>query len=130
MESAIPSHLQTARSRHRRVPDDYTPPYPSFVARHKPAVASVIMAYFGAQVRGAPTATLTAALAQIATRFAGENGPTHWDRAQYVDQAGFTNVVSVAYWDDAKRFDAWFDGAREAWTGSGTADASRCLPTA
>ena len=103
MESAIPSHLQTARSRHRRVPDDYTPPYPSFVARHKPAVASVIMAYFGAQVRGAPTATLTAALAQIATRFAGENGPTHWDRAQYVDQAGFTNVVSVAYWDDAKR---------------------------
>ncbi|RRB96881.1 phenylacetaldoxime dehydratase, partial [Escherichia coli] len=37
MESAIPPHLQTARSRHRRVPDDYAPPYPSFVARHKPA---------------------------------------------------------------------------------------------
>ena len=122
MESAIPPHLQTARSRHRRVPDDYAPPYPSFVARHKPAVANVIMAYFGVQFRGEPTAAATGALAQIAARFAGENGPTHWDRAQYVDQAGFTNVVSVAYWDDAGRFDAWFEGAREAWTGGAAAD--------
>ncbi|MHC2461934.1 phenylacetaldoxime dehydratase family protein [Bradyrhizobium embrapense] len=122
MESAIPSHLQTARSRHRRVPDDYAPPYPSFVARHKPAVARVIMAYFGVQYRGEPTAAVTEALASIAKRFAGDNGPTHWDRAQYVDQAGYTNVVSVAYWDDAGRFDAWFEGAREAWTGSGARD--------
>jgi len=49
MESAIPVHLTTARSRHRRVPDDYRPPYPSFVARHKPAVSNVVMAYFGLQ---------------------------------------------------------------------------------
>src|SRR6202035_5767437 len=103
MESAIPEHLQTARSRHRRVPDDYAPPYPSFVARHKPAILSVIMAYFGVQYRGEPTAAATEALAQIAGRFAIDNGPTHWDRAQYVDQAGFTNVVSVAYWDAAAR---------------------------
>ena len=27
MESAIPEHLQTARTRHRRVGDDYAPPY-------------------------------------------------------------------------------------------------------
>ena len=117
MESAIPSHLETVRSRHRRVPDDYAPPYPSFVARHKPAVKRVIMAYFGVQVRGEPSAAATQALAEIAARFAAENGPTHWDRAEYVDQAGFTNVVSVAYWDDAARFDAWFGPAREAWTG-------------
>lgn len=117
MESAIPSHLETTRSRHRRVPDDYAPPYPSFVARHKPAVTSVIMAYFGVQYRDGPTAATTDALAQIAECFAAANGPTHWDRAQYVDQADFTNVVSVAYWDDAARFDAWFEPAREAWTG-------------
>ena len=49
MEFAIPEHLKTARSRHRRVPDDYAPPYPSFVARHKPSVARVVMAYFGVQ---------------------------------------------------------------------------------
>ncbi|MGY4514364.1 hypothetical protein ACVIN2_007818 [Bradyrhizobium sp. USDA 3650] len=33
MESAIPLHLETPRTRHKRVPDDYQPPYPSFVAR-------------------------------------------------------------------------------------------------
>ena len=52
MESAIPGHLQTARTRHRRVRDDYAPPYPSFVARHKPGVTRVVMAYFGLQFRG------------------------------------------------------------------------------
>ncbi len=119
MESAIPPHLQTARSRHRRVPDDYTPPYPSFVARYKPAISRAIMAYFGVQYRGAPPAAAIEALARIAARFSAEHGPSHWDRAHHVDQAGFTNVVSVAYWDDAGRFDAWFAPAREAWTGSG-----------
>ena len=117
MESAIPSHLQTARSRHRRVPDDYKPPYPSFVARYKPAISRVIMAYFGVQYRGAPPVAAIEALAQIAARFSAGDGPSHWDRAHHVDQAGFTNVVSVAYWDDARRFDAWFAPAREAWTG-------------
>ena len=33
MESAIPEHLRSARTRHRRIPDDFAPPYPSFVAR-------------------------------------------------------------------------------------------------
>jgi aldoxime dehydratase len=54
MESAIPEHLRSARTRHRRVPDDYVPPYPSFVARHKPTVQRVVMAYFGVQFRGPP----------------------------------------------------------------------------
>ena len=44
MESAIPEHLRSARTRHRRVPDDYAPPYPSFVARHKPAAIAWWMA--------------------------------------------------------------------------------------
>ncbi|MCK1680909.1 phenylacetaldoxime dehydratase family protein [Bradyrhizobium sp. 147] len=117
MESAIPLHLETQRTRHKRVPDDYQPPYPSFVARYKPAVNRVVMAYLGVQYRGvAPAAT--DALKEIAGLFAAENGPSHWDRAQYVDQFGHENVVSVAYWDDVARFDAWFAPAREAWTGS------------
>ena len=44
MESAIPLHLETQRTRHKRVPDDYQPPYPSFVARYKPGVSRVVMA--------------------------------------------------------------------------------------
>jgi aldoxime dehydratase len=117
MESAIPLHLQTARSRHRRVGDDYRPPYPSFVARHKPTITHVVMAYFGLQYRGDPPAVATKSLAGIASRFCDANGPTHWDRAHYIDQAGFSNAVSVAYWDDITRFDAWFAPAREGWTG-------------
>jgi hypothetical protein len=94
MESAIPEHLQTARTRHRRVGDDYAPPYPSFVARHKPSVTRVVMAYFGLQSRGAPPAAAEQALSRLAADFATADGPTHWDRASYVDEAGFTNVVT------------------------------------
>lgn len=118
MESAIPLHLETARTRHKRVPDDYQPPYPSFVARYKPAVSRVVMAYFGLQYRGSAPAATTETLAEIAGRFAGEDGPSHWDRAHYVDQAGYETIVSVAYWDDVARFDAWLAPAREAWTGT------------
>src|SRR6201994_4969510 len=118
MESAIPLHLTTARSRHRRGPDDYRPPYSSFVARHKPTGSHVVMAYFGVQYRGDAPPAAARSLGEIAARFAGADGPTHWDRASYVDQAGFSNVVSVAYWDDVARFDRWFTPAREAWTGA------------
>src|ERR1700741_4282079 len=118
MDPPIPKHLTPARSRHRRVPDDYRPPYPSFVARHKPTVSHVVMAYFGVQYRGVAPAEAARSLGEIAARFAGADGPTHWDRASYVDQAGFSNVVSVAYWDDVARFDRWFAPAREAWTGA------------
>jgi len=117
MESAIPPRLQTARSRHKRVPDDYQPPYPSFVARYKPTVNRVVMAYFGVQYRGAVPAAATDALAHLAKRFGAGDGPSHWDRADYIDQGGYSNVVSVAYWDDIARFDAWIKPAREDWTG-------------
>jgi aldoxime dehydratase len=117
MESAIPEHLRTARTRHKRVPDDYAPPYPSFVARHKPSVARVVMAYFGLQHKGEVPKGTAEALDRVADLFRAQHGPGHWDRARYVDEAQYTNVVSVAYWDDPARFDAWFPAAREAWTG-------------
>ena len=115
MESAIPPHLEAERTRHKRVGDDYRPPYPSFVARYKPAVSRVVMAYLGVQSRDATSAI--EALTGLERRFAAADGPSHWDRASYVDQAGYANVVSVAYWDDVVRFDAWFTPAREEWTG-------------
>jgi aldoxime dehydratase len=118
MESAIPPHLQVTRTRHRRVPDDYQPPYPSFVARHRPAVERMVMAYFGVQYRGDAPPARAAALRWIADAFAAAGGPKHWDRAEYVDEAGYTNVVSVAYWDDQKTFEAWFPSARDGWTGT------------
>jgi aldoxime dehydratase len=117
MESAIPPHLQTARTRHRRVPDDYQPPYPAFVARHRPAVERVVMAYFGLQYSGDPPPARAVALAWLETAFAGANGPKHWDRATCRDEAAYHNVVSVAYWDDQSAFEAWLPAARDGWTG-------------
>lgn len=118
MESAIPSHLKVDPTRHKRVADDYQPPYPSFVARHKPAVNKVVMAYFGVQFQDAGRQEGAKALERLAEEFAAPNGPGHWDRADTVDQSGFTNAVCAAYWDDPARFDAWFPAARETWTGA------------
>ena len=116
MESAIPEHLQSVRTRHRRVPDDYAPPYPSFVARHKPSVTRLVMAYFGVQFDGAASTAADQAVAWIASRFETSGGPSHWDRARYVDEAGFTTIVTVAYWDDREKFEGWFPLARDGWT--------------
>jgi len=117
MESAIPEHLRSARRRHRRVRDDYAPPFPGFVARHKPSVERVVMAYFGVQTQGAPSTAAEHALARIVSCFELNGGPTHWDRARYIDEAGFTNVVTVAYWGDRAKFDGWFPAVRDGWTG-------------
>jgi aldoxime dehydratase len=100
------------------VADDYQPPYPSFVARHRPAVEKVVMGYFGVQYAGTAPPAQDEALAWIAKAFAAADGPRHWDRAAYVDENGFSNVVSVAYWDERSAFDAWFPAAREGWTGA------------
>jgi len=118
MESAIPTHLQCPRSRPRRVPDDYVPPYPSFVARHAARVERVVMAYFGVQSRSAAGASgaSDAALRELAGTFAAEHGPGHWDRARYTDEAGHDTVVCAAYWDEPARFDAWFGARGQDWT--------------
>jgi len=122
MESAIPDHLITARTRHRRVPDDYQPPYPSYVARHAPSVNRVVMAYFGLQFRGAQPSGVPAELAAIAGAFAAGGGPKHWDRARYVDEAGYDTVISIAYWDEPAVFDRWFEAHGATWTGTPRGD--------
>ena len=117
MESAIPEHLKTERTRHPRVGGDYVPPYPSFVARHKPSVTRVVMAYFGLQFLTENEKATSAPLEQIAAAFAKESGPGHWDRARYTDEAGFETILTIAYWDDPSRFDAWFSSDGAGWCG-------------
>ncbi|MBS0447710.1 MAG: phenylacetaldoxime dehydratase family protein [Proteobacteria bacterium] len=117
MESAIPDHLRCPRSRLRRVPDDYQPPYPSFVARHPTRVTQVVMAYYGVQSR-AGRAALTPALAELQARFGATAGPQHADRARYIDEAGYATVIAAAYWDDPARYDAWHATHGKAWTGT------------
>lgn len=122
MESAIPKHLQCPRTRHRRVPDDYIPPYPSTVARYRPSVKRVVMAYFGVQYQ-APSAHNSAEklLLVIAEAFRSDGGPGHWDRAHYIDEAGFTNIISIGYWDGPAIFDTWFGKHGSTWAAGSNA---------
>jgi aldoxime dehydratase len=120
MESAIPDHLQCPRTRHKRVPDDHEPPYPSFVARFKPGVTRVAMGYFGVQYRGGDEpASARRALDDMAQSLAAAHAPGHWDRARCVDEAGFTNVISIGYWEQPDVFDAWFADHGAAWASGG-----------
>ena len=104
MESAIPPHLTATRTRHRRVPDDYKPPYPSFVARHRPKVEKVVMAYFGTQIN---PSVESADNAQIREFFAGPDAPANIESATYTDRAGFRTLLSSAYWTDPARYESW-----------------------
>jgi aldoxime dehydratase len=116
VESAIPAHLRTDRTRPRRVADGHVPPYPGFVARHKSSVERVVMAYFGLQYPDDAPAEAAAALRRISAAFASAQAPGHWDRACCVDEAGYTNVISIAYWDAPASFDAWFAVHGRDWT--------------
>ncbi len=116
MESAIPTHLLTQRTRQTRLPQDYTPPYPSFVARFTPSVKRVAMGYFGLQYRDEAPDEATSSLDQMSGALSTEHGPGHWDRAIYIDEAGYTNVITIAYWDGVEVFDAWFALHGGNWT--------------
>jgi aldoxime dehydratase len=117
MDSAIPTHLQCPRTRARKIADDYVPPYPSLVARFAPLTKQVVMAYFGLQVHGDTFGSdAKTKLTDIAVAFGKLGGPRHWDRAQYLDEAGYTNVISIGYWDAPADFDAWFHSYAATWT--------------
>lgn len=115
MESAIPKHLQCERTRERRAPEGYVPPYPATVARYKPGVKQVVMAYFGFQYKDDASAAADRCLQTIASAFNDSRGPGHCDRARYVDEAGFTNVISIGYWDSPAVFDGWFEKHGVNW---------------
>jgi len=86
------------------------------VARHAPSVTRVVMAYFGVQVPGDSAAPAAGALRDLAASFDAADGPGHWDRSRYVDDAGFSNVICAAYWDDPARFERWFAATGQRWT--------------
>jgi len=101
------------------------PPYPATVARYKPSVKRLVMAYFGLQYRGTSIPdSAEGTLRVMATALAHENGPGHWDRARYVDEEGFTNIISIGYWDALDSFENWYAQHGATWasgalTGSG-----------
>jgi aldoxime dehydratase len=97
------------------MPENHSPPYPSAVARFKPGIKRVVMAYFGVQHRRSEHPAAVELLQVIATAFGDAQGPGYWDRAQYVDEPGFTNTISIGYWDAAADFDTWFAKHGQGW---------------
>ncbi|MBU2410698.1 MAG: phenylacetaldoxime dehydratase family protein [Gammaproteobacteria bacterium] len=108
MESAIPTQLRCPRTRPARASEDYVPPYPAFVARIKDSATQVAMAYFGVQYRapGGKQAALDC-IATWKTLLGGSDAPGHQDLAHYVDDAGFDNLLLIAYWDDVTAYRRW-----------------------
>lgn len=111
MESAIPEHLKCPRTRTRRIEDDYAPPYPGFTARARQEVKQVVMGYFGVQSSGKDMqGKACAALLKIARTFKAADGPEHHDLAHYVDEAGYDNMIAIAYWTSPESFAKWRAG--------------------
>lgn len=123
MESAIPQHFQRQRTRYHRISNDYNPPYPALVARFHPTLTQVVMAYFGVQYTNKSNlAGAMKALKEIAGAFDSDRGPAFWDRATYVDEAGYTNVFSVGYWRDPSDLDVWFGRHGDGWAAGAGAE--------
>lgn len=119
MEPAIPAHLATPRTQPSALRPGWRPPYPSYVARFRPSVTRVAMTYFGVQHPPAPeppaTATVHAALADLASAAEHPDGPSRTDRAYYVDEAGYPTHLTVCYWDDPARHERWLASAAPMW---------------
>src|SRR5260370_41362488 len=75
------------------------------------------MAWLGREYRGQAPDEATSSLDQLSRALSTEHGPGHRDRATYTDEAGYTNVITIAYWEGAEDFDAWFKTGGGDWTG-------------
>lgn len=108
MESAIDTHLVCPRTLSRRVPDDYQPPFPMWVARADTSLHQVAMAYLGVQYRDdAQRPAALTALRQIVGTFAGDDAPVKHDLTDHVDNAGYHNLIAVGYWSDPSAYCRW-----------------------
>lgn len=108
MESAIPRELQCPRTRTMRMAEGYTPPSPAWSARWPAGVSEVVMAYLGVQCKDASDSGVAFGAAKaIVARLRAAHSPSHEDLLHYVDEAGYTTYVVVAYWSDPGVFNRW-----------------------
>ena len=108
MESSIDKHLVCPRKLSRRVPDDYQPPFPLYVARAAEDLKQVVMAYFGVQSKGDESkGRACAAYQTVLESFKQPDGPARHDLVQHIDGHGYLNLIAVAYWTDPAQYDRW-----------------------
>jgi branched-chain amino acid transport system permease protein len=118
LEPAIPSHLRVSRTRPLAAPNGFVPATPSYSARFSPKVTALPMAFLGVQF-GAASPESARAIALHQQGFAKPFGPSVWDRAEYVDERGYTNSILVGYWDDQQTYECWSASLPEDWWRAG-----------
>lgn len=108
MESAIDKHLKCPRTLSRRVPDEYQPPFPMWVARADERLEQVVMGYWGVQYRGEDQreAALNA-MRHIAASLSLLDGPLSHDLTHHTDNSGYDNLMIVGYWKDPAAYCRW-----------------------
>jgi aldoxime dehydratase len=120
--SAIPRHLRVEWT----IPPSRNPPvgdsdFASFSHFLPEAVTTLSVAYIGIQSDSAEWGELSAAIRTITGRLSGVDGPNHYDRARYVDSAGFKTIVIAAYWLEPRQFKRWWRTDGLAWASAATA---------
>jgi aldoxime dehydratase len=114
LEPAIPPHLQVKRTQSLNAPPDFKPTVASYSARFAPTVKTLPMAYIGVQYKQA-SSDVVQAIDTVAAAFQSGGGPGFWDRAEYVDELGYTNAVLVGYWDSKDDHANWEAGLPRDW---------------
>ncbi|ETR78079.1 phenylacetaldoxime dehydratase [Afipia sp. P52-10] len=112
-------HVEYPRTIPPRRPEGHQPAAPRYTLRWDEPVPTMISDYFAIQALDLDPAVRKEFFDRVTASFAGEEGPGAHETMQFVDEAGFTNAVVVAYWTDPTRHARW--AARSpylAWFGS------------
>lgn len=104
LESAIPAELTAERTCPHAMPQDWTPPYPSYSARFEPTRSTVGMLILGVQGEDTPTIRdeLQQLVTALMTRTAEDPEVQFRDQAEFVDAAGQLNRIVVCYFRDTE----------------------------
>jgi len=114
LEPAIPPHLRMERTQPLGAPKDFVPSSRSFSSRFDPSVKTLPMVYFGIQHRDKHEEA-EEAMARLIGGFSASNGPGFWDRASYVDECGYVNLLLVGYWRGHQNYQQWQSERTDDW---------------
>jgi len=89
------------------MPPNFTPPAPGYTARFDEKIQRVVMAYLGVQYSAGNPGDVQKALTDLNHALANADKPQYWDRAEYTDEAGYINVITIAYWSDLNAYQRW-----------------------
>ena len=88
----------------KSMPPDWTPPAPAWAADFSATAGTVVMAYFGTQLRS----NSSDHYAVLGKFLNAEDGPVNVEHAKFADRSGVDTIITAAYWRDPSDYDLWF----------------------